>query len=252
MMNRKTTFALVLIAGLLVAACGGKEEAPKQVKREAPKAPPPPPVKSIAELVAEMTIDDRIIWADDAAPSSTEDRRAILQFVNAFLRGDAATLRAMMSFNDQLELDAIDGRGQLAEMSKAITMAEIEAGNSPEGRACVLVKYEVGFEYQPQLWLYEVDGGMYSFTSVESPPGIVDRLSGNWIEAWFAGKAKFIEIASQPDGDLEYSSGGGVTMVPGGGGGGGPGPMTTPPSGPGSPPKKGPGPPPGRPITPNP
>ena len=96
--------------------------------------------------------------------------------------------------------------------------------------------YEIGKEYQVQLWYIKNSGQSSTFTAVETPPHLVDKLSGKWIENYFEWKSKQTEIAQQPDEDSSYALAGEQTSSSGTQGGGtNPGIPGGPPSGPSGP-----------------
>ena len=98
MMNRRRTWlelggAALVCTGLLLTGCS-KEPEPAPVAK-APAAPPPPPpppaapkVQTIADLMDELGIDSRVSLPEDMAPRSTDERIAVLSFLDGFARGD--------------------------------------------------------------------------------------------------------------------------------------------------------------------
>ena len=98
--------------------------------------------------------------------------------------------------------------------------------------------YEVGLEYQPQFWSFNEESGTIVFTSLGTPPGLVARLSGDWIKEYFKGKEALFAQADDEDQDSSYQlAGDGITS-----GGGGNSPSTPsspkPPGSPGKTPDK--------------
>ena len=222
----------VLAAGL--AGCA-EEEPPPPVAKKAPPPPPPPPpppIKTVADLMADLGIDDRVVMEESQAPASTEDRKALLTFFDAFVRGDDRSVGSMLSFTDQQSLQELVSSGAWGETTgDEIAQVTVQAGRA-NGLNCVLALFEVGSTYQPQLWYYTSMGSGYQFEAAPTPPNVVDRLSGNWIESWHELLAEEALLAVTPDVEIEpipededvdtRGSGGSGVVGSGGGGGGGP------------------------------
>ncbi len=209
--------------------CGGEEESKTKVVQERPKPPPKPKAKKFAKLEESLSIDSRVQLDENEAPRSEAQRIAILKFFDAMLKSDSDSLKSMMSFKDQLELDAMVNEGLSSTMDE-VSLVMLKTGNSPEGRPCVMAIYEIELEYQVQLWYIENTGQNFTFVAVETPPRLVEKLSGKWITNYFEWKSKQAEIAQQPDEEISYGLTGESTSSSGNkGGGSGPGP----PSGPG-------------------
>lgn len=198
-------FALC-VGGVLVAS-GCSEEEPVAVVQAPPPAPPapppPPPVASIEQLMAELNIDPRVNLPEAKAPATTEDRKAVLEFFDAFARGNGASLKGMLTGADQRELDALMATPAWKQTTSQITSIDIQTGADPAGEKCALAVIEVGTggatSFQPQLWLYKTDAEEPVFEAVASPPGILDKLSGDWIATWFQILAAELALADQPD-----------------------------------------------------
>lgn len=212
MINRKTE---LLMAGTCVGACAamvfvgagcsGDEEETVAVAPAPPPPPPPPPppaVTPIDQLMAEMNIDPRVSLPEDEAPGNDADRRALLSFFDGFARGNDKTVRRMLSENDRPQLDALVADGAWKDATSRITQIGIQCGNSPLGDKAALALIEVkggGDAYQPQLWTYDAMEDSAMFEAQPSPPGILDRLSGDWISQWFQIIEDEIALASKPD-----------------------------------------------------
>jgi hypothetical protein len=199
-----TALGAVGLVGL--SGCGG-EEPPPVVKTVAPAprpvAPPPPKLTPISELMALHRIDERVVLPEEQAPDNNEDRIAVLQFFDAFARGDDRSLGKMMSLADKFELDALVESDQWTETVREITRIEIQTGANDFGDECALAVFEVGYDFQPQLWYYK-GGDDYTFEAVSSPPGILDKLSGrNWIKAWHDVLDEEMELANKPDNEYD-------------------------------------------------
>lgn len=222
--------AFVLFGG----GCGGEEEkTQQQVVQQRPKAPPRPQARTVEKLVESLSIDPRIQLDELEAPKSEAQRIVILKFFDAMLRADAESLKSMLSFKDQLELDAMVTEGLSSSMEE-VSLVMLQTGQSPEGKPCVMAIYEIGSDYQVQLWYIENSGQSSTFAAVETPPHLVDKLSGEWIENYFEWKSKQTEIAQQPDEDTSYALAGEQTSSSGSqGGGSNPGIPGGPPGGPG-------------------
>jgi hypothetical protein len=192
---------LVIMLGL--TGCSAEEEQPIVQERVAPPPPPPPPqpaVRPVDELKAELRIDDRVIFPEENAPSSTEERKAILSFFDAFARGDHAALARMLSDLDQRELERMVQSGQWDEATKGIDDILIhQTGNSPNGKVVVALLHVNGND-QAQLWYYTGQGDEFTFEAAVTPPNMASRLSGaDWIAAWHRILQEEMELAMRSD-----------------------------------------------------
>lgn len=240
----RVTTALLFGTALLPAGC--TDSTPVVVAPPppayVPPPPPPPSVKSVEQLMAELSIDPRIELPEQRAPATTEARVAVLEFFDSIARGDDQSLGKMLSSADKQELDELVRSGQWKDVTGSIKRIQIQTGQSPGGDPAALAVIEVGkpsgTDYQPQLWYYQPEADSYSFIAVATPPGIMDRLSGeDLIEAWHRILAQDMALADKPDeaiveakveydkGDGGSSGGGSPGESPGGAnpGGGGPG-----------------------------
>jgi len=201
---------VIALAGL--NGCGGGESDAPAARSARPVARPtaPPPARrsaatSVAQLMSDLRIDERVMLAEDLAPKNNEDRVAVLEFFDAFARGDAETLRTMMSPVDQAELDALVEAGVWEETIAGITQIELETGRSPNGDKCALAIFEVDWDYQPQLWYYHSLGvGEYEFDAVACPPDIMNKLYGeDFIAKWHEILDEELALADKPDEEFE-------------------------------------------------
>jgi hypothetical protein len=177
------TMALCVIVPMV--GCGEEEPPPKkkEVKRQ---PPPPPPVTTIEAIAAELQIDTYIVrWAEEDAPASSGERRGVLIFFDAWVRGDAQTVKSMLGAADQAELQRMIDDGQWAQATKAIDGVDLRLGRSARGDNCVLAIYEVGLGFQPQLWNFTGSGDRMAFEAVATPPNMMDRLHGDMITSWW-------------------------------------------------------------------
>jgi len=253
MMNRKMLTSTMLCAAIFLVGCGDEEVVEiKPVVKAQPKAPKAPPKKTLADVAIEVNADPRIIWTDEENAESNVEREAIFRFFTAFLQNNHVLLQPMLSPEDQLELGTLADATNLTETLNNVTRVDIRTGaDLASGKSCVVAVYEVGMNYQPQLWSFEESNGSVVFTSLDSPPGLMDQLSGDWVKSYFKRRAELLAKAGDDDQSSSYqlagegttsSSGGGTPSIPGSPGGpgdpGGPG-------GPGKPgePTKKPGPP---------
>jgi hypothetical protein len=185
--------ALALIGVISLGAGCSQEEEPVVVNRPPPppppEAPPPPAVTPIEQLMAEMNIDPRVSLSEDKAPDNDIDRRAVLAFFDAFARGNDKAVQQMLPETDRPQLATLVESGAWKDTTTRTTKIGVQCGNSPLGDKCALAVFEVsggGDPFQPQLWTYDTsDEEQPRFEAVASPPGIMDRLSGNWISRWF-------------------------------------------------------------------
>ena len=207
-MNPKTIFATtVVIASLFfIAGCGGEEEdvEKKPVARK-PTAPKAPPKKSLADIQNEVNADLRIVWNDEDNSESNIECEAIFRFFTAFLQNDQAALHLMLSPVDQLELSTLTETTDLDELIKNVTRVDIQTGSDPStGKSCVIAAYEVGMNYQAQLWSFQELNGSIVFSALESPPRLIDQLSGNWIKTYFKKREELYASALDDDHTSSY------------------------------------------------
>ncbi len=241
-MNRSKTIqavALSLSIGFFGFGCGGEEEkSPTPVVQEKPKPKPKPKAKTISQLTSSLSIDERINFAEDKAPRSEQQRIAILNFFNALLVSDTNIINSMLSFTDQIELDLMlsDEYGSLMD---EVSLVELDTGISPEGKTCVMAIYEIGSDYQMQLWYLNETGDNITFDAVATPPDLVELLDGDWIQQYFEYRTELAEIALQPDEDSVYQLVGELKSSEGNKSGGSQPGGPTGPGGPGGP--RGPG-----------
>ncbi|MCZ6811190.1 MAG: hypothetical protein O7D97_04230 [Planctomycetota bacterium] len=236
-----------VVAVAVVTGCGSDEAEPAAVvaRNYTPPPPPPPKLTPVSELMAQLGIDERVRLPEDRAPDNDEARRAVLEFFDAFARGDDQVVASMVSTADRLELEALVDSGAWDETTNQITRIDVQTGSDPEDDeyTCALAIIYVDGSFQPQLWHYSVDDmDGARFDAAGTPPGIMDRLSGvDWIAAWFAVIAEEEALANKPDEDYRapqkiYATGSSDGGVPEGPGAqpGGPSPFS--PGGPGGPP----------------
>lgn len=253
----RLTAKAVLCAGLLVgvvalAGCGEDEPQQAAAPPPPPAAPPPPPEPSVTpveQLMAQYSIDERIVLPEQRAPESNADRIAVLEFFDAFARGDVAALSMMMTPVDQEELEELVVSGSWEETIEDIERVDLRTGKSPLGDKTVIAVFQVGDTFQPQMWYYK-SGGQTVFESQPSPPGMMDQLYGSdWIGIWHQILQQEMELANKPDEDWdpqrvviddgedeESSSAGSPGGTPGAKPGGPPGRRPPPPGGPRRPP----------------
>ena len=196
----------VLAAFLALGAGCTKEEEPVVVVAPPPPPPPPPPaptVTPIEQLMAEMNIDPRVELPEDKAPDNDVDRRAVLSFFDGFARGNDRAVGQMLPDSDRPQLQAIVESGAWKDTTSHIAKINVQCGASPLGDKCSLAVFEVdgaGDMFQPQLWTYNTDDEEQpQFEAIASPPGIMDRLSGDWITAWYDILEEEMRLANAPD-----------------------------------------------------
>ena len=253
--RRGAPIACLLLITLL-CACEGEEEVPVAVapppRFVPPPAPPPPTIKTVEDLMIELNIDQRIFLEERMAPGPEDERIAVLEFFDAFARGDDMSVKRMMSVLDQRELEQLVASGVWEESIAAIEEIELQTGVNEDGDKCVLGIFIVGSREQLQMWYYSGAENDFTFQSVAAPPNLGARLSGeDWIAAWHEILAEEMALAEKPDEDLDMSQAN-YDESDGNGAGGTPSaPSTTPslaPGGPGGgrrptpPPRKPPGP----------
>ena len=157
----------------------------------------------------QMGIDERVHLPEDEAPGQDAARRALLTFFDAFVRGDDRTLGEMLPLTDRLELQALVASGAWTSQAEGIRGVSIRTGISPMGQPCALGIFETwtarrSYKDQVQLWYFEEDaGGTFVFEAVPTPPGIIDRLSGDWIDRWHEILEEELVLADTPDEELD-------------------------------------------------
>ena len=217
-MNRNKTF---VFAGMLAAlscfgvGCGGDDDAvetTQPVVRIIPKAKPRPQAKIVTELHASLSIDERIFMSELDAPRDEASRVAVLTFIDAMLNVDTNALGGFLSPRDQAQLQAMVADG-LSSYMQQISMVQLSTGSSPDGKSCVLALFEVGLDYQIQVWFYENRGDGFSFEAGPTRPNLVNKLNGAWIENYFEQRERQVEIANQPDAGASYTLAGETTTL---------------------------------------
>ena len=206
----KIALVSTLFTGLLLFGVGcGEEvvEAPKPVVKK-PKKKPKPKARAVSELAIEHSIDPRIYINEEEAPKDEQSRVAILQFFDAMLKVDTSELKKMLEPGDQLTLDTMVQNG-LVEQMDSVSFIDVKVGSSPDGRQCLMGVYEIGLDYQVQVWYFTKSGDNFTFVSAGSPPDLANTLRGNWINHFFELKDEMMEIANQPDDDSSYTIFGG-------------------------------------------
>jgi len=192
------------LAALCLSGCGSGEPESVAIPVAAParSAPPPPrpTVTPVAQLMAELGIDARVVLPEERAPATTAERKAVLEFFDAFVRGDAAVLKTMMSGLDADELEAMVDNGTWSETIATIDRIEVQTGMSPDGQNCALAIFWTTHDFQPQMWYYLVDNSGSRFDAVAAPPHMMDELHGdNFIARWFEVLADEMALADKPD-----------------------------------------------------
>ena len=202
LINKSILTTLLSCSVLFSLGCGGEEEvveAPKPIKTVVKKPKP----KTIVQLMDELSIDNRILVDELEAPREEKSRIALLQFFDAMLKSDVASLKNSISMGDRIELEAMINAG-LSEYMNTVTRLDLKIGLDPSGSDCVMGVFEIGMDYQVQLWGFQFDGQKSTFTSMATQPNLVDTLSGNWITSYFALIDKQTQIALQPDAGSSY------------------------------------------------
>jgi hypothetical protein len=214
MMNRKfsrTTLAGLSIAGLAVcgvtlSGCSEPPPPPPPVVQK-PTAPPPPPVTPISQLMAEMNIDTRIDLPEDRAPQTDAQRRAVLSFVNAFVKNDTTGLKTMLDDEDQQMLTALMQNGDWKSTVEGIERVDVrtQSGAGPLGQLAVMAVFWVNNgTLQPTMWYLNESGATSNFESAVAPPNILDRISGDTLIAeWHRIIELEKELADAPDEELK-------------------------------------------------
>ena len=204
---------LAACAGLnvLLVGCGSK---PVEEVAVAPPTPAPPPapeaprVTPIDQMMVELNIDPRVRLPEAKAPETNEDRKAVLEFFDAFARGDANAVKSMLPEIDQRELAPLVASGAWKDSVSQIKSVEVQTGRNANGQKCALALIETVkgavSNFQPQLWYYTVENNQNLFEAAPTPPGIVDRLSGSdWIGQWHKILADELALADKPEEEFD-------------------------------------------------
>ncbi len=198
------------IAGL--TGCSGEEEAPPVViapPPPAPAPPPPPAVTPIDQLMTDLSIDQRVSLPEDKAPNNNADRKAVLVFFDALARGNSQSMKGMLPLSDQIELAALVDSGAWKNTVSKIQKIQIQTGVNSLNQKCALAVIEVGAigdqSFQPQLWYFNTEQEEPIFEAAATPPGILDKLSGDWIASWHQILADEMAMADKPDADVSIS-----------------------------------------------
>lgn len=197
--------ALAATPSLVLGGCGKKQEV---VQEEPPPPPPPPPppaprITPVATLMASLNIDPRVRLPEELAPDNDAARIAVLQFFDAFVRGDAASLADMLSDPDRNELEILQRDGTWERATAKVSRVDVRAGQADDGmgrsQPVVLALFYTGAEFQPQLWAYQTTPAA-SFSAEPTPPNVENQLSGeDWIAAWYEILAAERLKADEPD-----------------------------------------------------
>ncbi len=217
-MNQNKSVLPVLFMFLAISVfgigCGSEEEKPKPVVTQKPTTPERPKAKTIEQLVTDLSIDNRIYLSENEAPRQESERIAILNFFNAMVQADLNSIKSMLSYSDHIELDTM-AKEDMTKYMDSVSLIELLTGESPEGTSCVMAIYEVGMDYQVQMWFYEGRGSDITFTAAETSPNLIEKLSGNLVQNYFELKSKQAEIALQPDEETSYALAGEITSTDG-------------------------------------
>ncbi|MDA1262407.1 MAG: hypothetical protein O3B75_05880 [Planctomycetota bacterium] len=242
MHNSFISFACVgVIACVGLTSCAEEEAPPPPpvVRIEPPPPPPPEPtIKSIAELMDEYKIDDRVNLLETFAPDTNEKRIAVLKFWNAFAKGDSQYAGQHMAKLDSNVLAALVKKGQWEITTSKITSIEVQCKDENEGFATFGLITSNGIE-QPMLWDAEMSSDEATFTAFPGTGDIMSHLSGeDSIAAWKTYINGLLEkYSNKPDEEVEIvqedlqlaegddpasgGDGGETPAAPGGGAGGG-------------------------------
>jgi len=192
---------------MALVGCGSSQPDPVVIpvsapsRSKTPRTPPPPPTTSIAQLMLDLGIDERVSLPEDMAPMTNPERKAVLEFFDSFARGDETALGSMLTRVDNDELDELVASGAWTDATSKISGIDVQTGTSPiNGEPCALAVFYVDGGFQPQLWYYTVDRDGAEFDAVAAPPDLMDRLYGdNWIAAWFEILDEEMAMADKPD-----------------------------------------------------
>jgi hypothetical protein len=202
---RKITIITMLLIGFSTFGNGCTEEVVEPPKPVAKKPKPKPKAKTIEVLMNKLSIDPRVKVDEKEAPKDEPSRIAILEFFNAMLNVDTVSLKKVLPEEmDQLALDEMVKNGLASQMDD-VSNVDIQIGSSPDGRQCLMGVYEIGMDYQVQVWYLTKSGGAFTFTAAQTQPNLANILRGDWLTNFFELQEEMIEIANQPDDDSSYT-----------------------------------------------
>ena len=200
---------LGLALGGLLGGCGAEEPPPPPVVQQRPVdpgPPPPPPVMSVADIIQQRGLSDLLWMEESQAPGTTEERILVLEFFDAFARGDARGLASMMTLLDAAELQMLVDENIWEGMTGNIEEIRIRTGASPDGQRCALAMFVADGRDEAQLWYYLNDPTDPQFESAPCPPHMMSRLHGDdLIALWHEIIAEETELAMRPDEDVSIS-----------------------------------------------
>ena len=153
MISPRNTFSLrsamlagATMAALLVVSLGGCSDPPPPPPPPiavAPPPPPPPPLTPISELMARYNIAPRVSLPEDRAPGTDPQRIAVLQFFDAFVRGNVSALTPLLSAPDQYQLENLAKDGGFEALAKSIAKCDVRCG-SHASNDCTLAVFTIG------------------------------------------------------------------------------------------------------------
>ncbi len=201
-----TTASIATLVIASLTSCSDPPPPPPPPIAVAPPPPPPPALTPISELMARYNIDPRVVLPEDRAPDTDPQRIAVLQFFDAFVRGNVSALTPMLSAPDQYQLEQLASTNALEELAKSISKCDVRCG-AHETDHCTLAVFTIGENFQPQLWEYTVSESSSEFDSVATPVKVLDKLSGSdWITAWYKLLSDEQALAQKPDEVIEAPS----------------------------------------------
>jgi hypothetical protein len=117
---------------ILLAACAAAFGGCEKKKKPAPPPPPPPPPKvelpkpvDIQALLQEMKSDARVKFADEQSPADRSLAESVIKFSNAFVKGEANTMKSMLDRPSQVILDKLVSTGDWEAETKPIEQVRI-------------------------------------------------------------------------------------------------------------------------------
>lgn len=203
------TLALSLPCSVLVG-CKKKKAAPPPVVAPPPPPPPTPDPIQVDSVLQSMKPDARVEFPQSHAPVDESLARAIIEFQNALVKGDAAKFKAMLDPSSRDILDALTGSGDWEEATgkiegvRVISLSEVPGDSLPSVGASVQIAIQ-----QPRVayalpWAVTRNGDSWSFSGVGSQLETRPRASD------FDGGAP---IASAPESGGRTSAGSGITIA---------------------------------------
>lgn len=123
---RRGTLAFAAVAAVIVIA-GCKKEPPPAPPAPAPPPPPAPTTIKLEDLAQEMRVDARVQFTPEMEieESQSDLARAVISMADAVAKGNADTLRPMLTRNAQALLDDLQDKGEWEDATGKIEAVRV-------------------------------------------------------------------------------------------------------------------------------